>query len=91
MNAEGTVLLANRMHASPHDVCRCGHERAAHEHYRGGTECSLCSPTTCPRFRRQGIVSRLRHILPLGTPPARGARSSINIAPAPDPGYRGQS
>ena len=59
------MLLANRMHASAHDVCRCGHERAAHEHYRGGTECSLCSPTACPRFRRPGIVSQLRPERPL--------------------------
>lgn len=45
--------------------CRCGHEREAHEHYRLGTECALCSqllvtiggrlmsvqPAECPRYR----------------------------------------
>jgi hypothetical protein len=30
-------------------LCRCGHERLAHEHYRAGTECALCPD--CPRFR----------------------------------------
>lgn len=22
--------------------CRCGHERSAHKHYRGGNDCALC-------------------------------------------------
>jgi hypothetical protein len=30
--------------------CRCGHARAAHEHYRRGTDCALC-PGDCPRYR----------------------------------------
>lgn len=30
--------------------CACGHPWDAHEHYREGTECSLCK--TCPGFRR---------------------------------------
>ena len=30
-------------------LCRCGHVYAAHEHYRPGTECSLCAD--CPRYR----------------------------------------
>jgi hypothetical protein len=30
--------------------CRCGHTRAAHQHHRRGSDCSLC-PGTCPRFR----------------------------------------
>ncbi len=37
--------------------CRCGHVRRAHEHYRNGTDCALC---TCQRFR-----SRAR---PMGDP-----------------------
>jgi hypothetical protein len=28
--------------------CRCGHVRDAHEHYRPGSDCSLCD---CPRYR----------------------------------------
>jgi hypothetical protein len=31
-------------------ACRCGHDRSAHQHYRHGTDCSLCD---CKRFRRQ--------------------------------------
>jgi len=23
-------------------LCRCGHDRAAHQHYRSGTDCALC-------------------------------------------------
>jgi hypothetical protein len=30
------------------DLCRCGHPRAAHEHYRAGTDCAQCD---CPRYR----------------------------------------
>jgi hypothetical protein len=32
--------------------CRCGHPRAAHEHYRRGLECSLCERGVCPRYRQ---------------------------------------
>lgn len=28
--------------------CSCGHVRAAHEHYRRGTDCALCG---CGRYR----------------------------------------
>lgn len=31
-------------------VCRCGHERTAHEHYRSGTDCALCGAGQCDRF-----------------------------------------
>ena len=29
-------------------LCRCGHTREAHSHYRKGSDCALCA---CPRFR----------------------------------------
>ena len=29
-------------------ACTCGHEVAAHEHYRRGTDCALCD---CMKFR----------------------------------------
>ncbi len=29
-------------------ACVCGHPETAHQHYRAGTDCALC---TCPRFR----------------------------------------
>lgn len=36
-------------------LCTCGHPRAAHEHYRRGSDCALCS---CPRYHRP-LLSRL--------------------------------
>lgn len=32
-------------------VCRCGHPREAHEHYRRGTDCATCPTGACTRFR----------------------------------------
>jgi hypothetical protein len=29
-------------------VCRCGHPKRAHQHYRAGTDCALC---TCTRLK----------------------------------------
>lgn len=37
-------------HAS--DLCRCQHARDAHTHYRRGTDCALCAPGACARFRK---------------------------------------
>lgn len=36
--------------------CKCGHAANAHEHYRRGTDCGLCS---CPKFRA-GTPGRAR-------------------------------
>lgn len=32
-------------------LCRCEHEEDAHEHYRGGDECGICSAARCRSFR----------------------------------------
>lgn len=32
--------------------CRCGHDRAAHAHYRRGADCALCG---CGRFRGAAV------------------------------------
>ncbi|HEX3780857.1 MAG TPA: hypothetical protein VHX38_14410 [Pseudonocardiaceae bacterium] len=32
-------------------LCRCGHPRAAHRHYRKGSDCALCPAGGCARFR----------------------------------------
>jgi hypothetical protein len=32
------------------EKCKCGHERAAHEHYRSGAECALCPSGACSRY-----------------------------------------
>jgi len=34
-------------------LCRCGHDRLAHQHYRRGTECALCG---CLRWSRPGLL-----------------------------------
>lgn len=35
-----------------HDVCcACGHDRETHTHYRAGSDCGLCGPVACPKFR----------------------------------------
>jgi hypothetical protein len=36
------------------ELCRCGHERTVHGHYRDGDDCGSCG---CPRFRRPGRMS----------------------------------
>jgi hypothetical protein len=38
-------------------ACKCGHAHAAHQHYRSGSECSVCSD--CPRYRPAlGLLAR---------------------------------
>ena len=73
-------------------VCRCGHERSAHEHYRTGSDCSFCE---CLRFRRV----RGRKVTPPGgttVPAANAADGEVHeaqsssagpalVAPSPHP------
>jgi len=33
------------------DTCKCGHPLDAHEHYRKGSDCSLCPEGECGAFR----------------------------------------
>lgn len=35
---------------APESPCVCGHSRSAHEHYRRGTDCALCSLEGCAKF-----------------------------------------
>jgi hypothetical protein len=45
-------------------ICRCGHGRIAHEHYRRGTECSA-EACDCPRFRPSLFRTAMRRpVLP---------------------------
>lgn len=37
------------------DQCQCGHDRDAHEHYRRGTECSLCDIRQCAQFQAVSV------------------------------------
>ena len=47
---------AMRVSADRTVLCRCGHHRAAHQHYRKGSECVLCD---CPRWSPPSFVDRL--------------------------------
>lgn len=47
----------------PNQICQCGHGRAAHEHYRPGTECALCGPEVCQAYNGPR-PSRWRSLLP---------------------------
>jgi hypothetical protein len=38
--------------------CVCGHPRAAHEHYRSGSDCGVCGVVKCAAFRRTGGLLR---------------------------------
>jgi hypothetical protein len=38
--------------------CVCTHARAAHEHWRRGTDCGVCGPDRCSSYRRQGGALR---------------------------------
>ena len=32
-------------------LCRCGHPRAHHDHFRDGSDCGACGKTACPGWR----------------------------------------
>ena len=38
----GTVAQLRPPPAAEPAVCRCGHERPGHTHFRRGTDCALC-------------------------------------------------
>ena len=40
------------------DPCVCRHAREAHEHWRRGTDCGICGPQGCSRYRRRGGAVR---------------------------------
>jgi hypothetical protein len=42
------IAIALRLRARK--LCRCGHDRQAHRHYRPGSDCGLCE---CPRWTRR--------------------------------------
>lgn len=37
-------------------LCRCGHDRESHQHYRPGSDCALCE---CQRWSPPTWLSRL--------------------------------
>jgi hypothetical protein len=53
---------------------RCGHPYAAHQHYRCGTDCSLCSD--CPCYRSKPALFRRSFLLRIFS---RGRRLSLRL------------
>jgi hypothetical protein len=39
-------------------LCLFGHEHAAHEHWRPGSDCGICGAAGCAAYRRRGGVLR---------------------------------
>jgi hypothetical protein len=39
-------------------LCVCLHARAAHEHYRRGSDCGVCGADVCAAYRRRGGALR---------------------------------
>jgi hypothetical protein len=56
--------------SAPRD-CTCGHAARAHEHYRRGSDCALC---TCPKFRAGAVARRPRDAEPDAERDPRGER-----------------
>jgi hypothetical protein len=45
-------------------VCKCGHDRDAHRHYRAGSDCGRCGSANCERYRpRAPWTTRLRNLI----------------------------
>ena len=59
------------------DECRCGHAFAAHEHFRRGTECVLCEPGACLRYRRVGLLVRFWSAVRVRGPRSRRAKAEV--------------
>ena len=38
------------MQGSMGKVCVCGHQEESHEHYRFGSDCSICEGSGCDRY-----------------------------------------
>jgi hypothetical protein len=45
--------------AAPVVVCKCGHARSAHRHYRSGSDCALCAGA-CRSFRLRINASAIK-------------------------------
>jgi hypothetical protein len=67
----GVCIAVGEQVTSAEALCVCGHPFRAHEHLRHGTDCTLCGPERCPRFRRRRWWRRTgRAVLTGATVPA---------------------
>lgn len=69
-------------------LCICGHDRTAHEHYRSGSDCSLCPTRSCRKFRsatslRQGLSRLLGRAGPKGSSTTDEASTDQHPSPGP--------
>lgn len=63
-------------------VCVCGHQEETHEHYRFGSDCSICGRSGCDRYLH-GPAGWVRHrIHPHGEPkPDETERPVLRLVP----------
>lgn len=54
LGALGIALIGMHMTRDRPGLCECGHLKAAHVHYRPGTDCGACGRRACPKFRPAG-------------------------------------
>ena len=54
------MAIARKTKPQASDVCACGHAREAHEHYRRGTECSICDVQVCSAFTPVAVAEYSR-------------------------------
>jgi hypothetical protein len=50
------------------DLCGCGHPRAAHEHYRRGSDCGLCGAQKCAAFTVARVAQSDGETVPVKSP-----------------------
>jgi hypothetical protein len=68
-------------HEVMYSTCLCGHDRSAHDHYRGGTDCAACSDRQCRAFRSDTLIGRSMNRLISGrSHQAADADSSVGAA-----------
>ncbi len=60
-------------------VCRCGHRRDVHQHYRPGSDCSLCGRVACQGYRPRLRLRKREQ----GPPPPQGGDPAQFDADAP--------
>lgn len=51
-----TVGISKKTVPQANDMCECGHAYEAHEHYRKGTECSICDVRACSEFSAVAVT-----------------------------------
>lgn len=61
-------------HSNASEVCRCGHPRTAHEHFRSGSDCGACGPAECRSFRLDPSAATTR-------PDQQRAERPLKLAP----------